>query len=117
MVAEAADRYRDIIAAVNVAGSWEGVSPKNKWDSYLMLSYCYYQMDESLVPDHLFDSLCKKLEYNPLFIGSHLYDESLISAGSGFSFISKLPPVVADIATFLCKEKHHGRRTNKRPHL
>ena len=116
LVCEASARYREILDAVVLSGSWDGVSSKDIWDLYLMLSYCYYELDESPIPDYLFDGMCKRVEYNPMWIGSHLYDASALSAGSGFHMVGKFPVIVMDIAAFLIKEKHHGRRTNKRPH-
>jgi hypothetical protein len=81
---------------------------------YLMHSYLYYVMDDPVVSDAMFDTICKRLlvELDGL---SHrhkgLVDKDLLVAGSGFNL--QFPGMVAGAAQWMHKNKKalaHGSR-------
>lgn len=73
---------------------------------YLIHSYLYYGMDDPVVSDAMFDTICKRLlvELDGLtHMHKHLVDRDLLVAGSGFSL--QLPPMVIGAAQWLHKNK------------
>lgn len=77
---------------------------------YLMLSYLYYQHDESFVPDAMFDKLCSVLlervdEAKASHHGRFIHEDSL-RAGTGFDIAGKLPEITMNAALgLLCRDK------------
>lgn len=74
---------------------------------YLMLSYLYYKLDESFVPDHVFDQLCAVLlehveEAQQTDHGRFISEDSL-SAGTGFDVVDKLPTITVNAARGLLR--------------
>ena len=69
---------------------------------YLMLSYLYYQHDESFVPDAVFDKLCSVLlERVDEAKASHhgrFISEGSLRAGTGFDIAGKLPQITMNAA-------------------
>lgn len=73
---------------------------------YLMHSYLYYVMDDPVVSDSMFDTICKRLlvELDGLsHMHKHLVDKSLLVAGSGFNL--QFPGMVVGAARYLHKNK------------
>jgi len=73
---------------------------------YLMHSYLYYQMDDPVVSDSMFDTICKRLlaELDGLtHMHKHLVDKSLLVAGSGFNL--QFPAMVVGAAQWMHKNK------------
>lgn len=67
------------------------------YDSYLEHSYRYYNLDEPIISDYEFDTLCKRLldrwdELKHPF--KHLTDESALEAGTGFQLYHKIPDYI-----------------------
>lgn len=68
-----------------------GLFKKNKnvcisW--FLLLSYAYYQLDESLCTDSFFDKMCKWMLDNYADLEhehKHLVTKEMLKAGSGFN--------------------------------
>jgi len=64
---------------------------------YLMLSYAYYKLDESPVPDLVFDKLCEVLLANfEAAQGAHhghLLSEDSLRAGTGFDVADSVPQI------------------------
>tara|TARA_A100001201_G_scaffold69292_1_gene63996 strand:- start:149 stop:442 length:294 start_codon:yes stop_codon:yes gene_type:complete len=55
---------------------------------FLMTSYLYYIKDESVIPDEVYDSLCKRLldRWNKIeHFHKHLISKEALSAGTGFN--------------------------------
>lgn len=73
---------------------------------YLIHSYLYYEMDDPLVSDAMFDTICKRLlaELEGLaHIHKPLIERDLLVAGSGFSL--KYPPMVVGAANYLQRHR------------
>jgi NAD-dependent DNA ligase len=70
---------------------------KNPVHRYLMCSYAYYQMDESILPDAEFDALAKQLlnEYDKWKDHPHCPTEDDLRAGT---YLGDFPMIV-EIAT------------------
>lgn len=80
---------------------------------YLMHSYLYYVMDDPVVSDAMFDTICKSLlaELDGLtHVHKHLVDRDLLVAGSGFNV--QFPGMVAGAARWL----HRNRKALSREH-
>jgi hypothetical protein len=73
---------------------------------YLIASYLYYQLHESILSDIAFDTLCRELfkrhaeiQTHPKLWHRHLITQDSLSAGTGFSLKpTAYPPLIADIA-------------------
>lgn len=85
---------------------------------YLMHSYLYYVMDDPVVSDAMFDTICKRLlaELDGLsHVHKPLVDPSLLVAGSGFNL--QFPGMVAGAAQWLHYNKkalaQHGSRSRR----
>ena len=72
---------------------------KNPVHRYMMCSYAYYQMDESLIPDAEFDALANQLleEYDKWKEHPHCPTEDDLRAGT---YLGEYPDIVR-IATHL----------------
>ena len=72
---------------------------KNPVHRYMMCSYAYYQMDESLIPDAEFDALAKQLleEYDKWKDHPHCPSQDNLRAGT---YLGEYPTIVK-IATHL----------------
>lgn len=104
MIYAAAERYSSVLQLAVAMGDWSLASPRDRWTCYLLLSYKYYQCDESLVPDTLFDMLCVQLLAEGLPEGAWhtaLYDESALMAGTGYHIGDKLDATLVSIANFV----------------
>lgn len=77
---------------------------------YLMLSYLYYECNESAVPDTVFDMLCarllKNLEEAQKHIHGHLISEDMLRAGTGFALKGKYPYMVRSSACCIANPGH-----------
>ena len=88
-------------------------SPKkfnNLVAKYLIHSYLYYILDESIIPDREYDELCKELLDNIDSIThphKHLLDTEALKAGSGFQLRKEdYPLIVQETAKMLlCEHK------------
>jgi hypothetical protein len=83
---------------------------------YLMHSYLYYQMDDPVVSDSMFDTICKRLlaELDGLnHMHKHLVDRSLLVAGSGFNL--QFPAMVVGAALYLHRNKKALARARQAP--
>lgn len=82
-------------------------NPKMLVSWYLVLSYAYYEMNESLVHDHVFDHICKELLSkieNFEIEHKHLYlvDAAALEAGTGHH-ITEWPSQVVSVAVGFTK--------------
>lgn len=96
---------------------WASKSPIMLWTYYLGLSYLYYTRDATLIPDPEFDNLCRYLgtigkegmkEHGAYWI-DELWDDSAISAGTGYQLGAKVPLGVMNIADVMWQKM--GQRT------
>jgi len=74
---------------------------------YLMYSYLYYEKNETIVSDDVYDKLCKKLydEWdNVKHFHKYLIDKETLTAGTGFSL--KYPLRVQEAALLLLKDNN-----------
>lgn len=77
-------------------------TPKFLVSWYLVLSYAYYELDEVLVHDHVFDAICKELlkkieNFEIDHEHLHLVDPAMLEAGSGYG-IKNYPTRVQSVA-------------------
>lgn len=101
MVLAGAARYEQVLDATIALGGWHFVKPRDRWSLYLMASYCYYELDRALMPDALFDSLCRTLLSSGLgndWWFKDLWDESALAAGSGYHTFGRIDPTQQSIA-------------------
>lgn len=101
MIHAAAARYEQILDAAIALGGWQFIKPRDRWSLYLMASYCYYELDRGLMPDALFDSLCRTLLDGGLGGGwwfKDLWDVSALTAGSGYHTFGRIDPTLQSIA-------------------
>lgn len=101
MVLAGAARYEQVLDAAIALAGWQFIKPRDRWSLYLMASYGYYELDRGLMPDTLFDSLCRTLLAGGLgddwwFRG--LWDESALAAGSGYHTFGRIDPTLQSIA-------------------
>lgn len=64
---------------------------------YLLLSYIYYEQDESITSDGFYDDVCSSLRKkwnNVEHRHKHLVDKSTLKSGSGFYLHGKFPGIV-----------------------
>ena len=75
--------------------------------TYLMASYLYYHLHESVISDHEYDSLCKRLykEYDKItHPHAYLFDKDDLKAGTGFA-ITEYPTITKVAAKLWLKDK------------
>lgn len=104
LIHTAARRYSEVLQLAVAMGDWSLASQRDMWTCYLMLSYQYYSCDKSVVPDTLFDTLCLQLLAEGLPDGAwhaELYDESALTAGTGYHIGDKLDATLVSIANFV----------------
>ncbi|MNI47103.1 hypothetical protein D3C73_1016020 [compost metagenome] len=90
-----------MLDAAIALGGWQFIKPRDRWSLYLMASYCYYEMDRGLMPDTLFDSLCRTLLTGGLggdWWFTDLWDPSALVAGSGYHTFGRIDPTLQSIA-------------------
>ena len=85
---------------------------------FLMASYQYYILDQSLISDELFDAVCKELlacwDYVH-HMHKHLLLKSDLEAGTGHRLKAEdYPEMVKNAATFLLPVAHRGKRRGKK---
>ncbi|CAH0343771.1 hypothetical protein RHI9324_05509 [Rhizobium sp. CECT 9324] len=83
---------------------------------YLMLSYLYYQLDITILPDEDYNTLCVKLIKELPSIAHrhrHLVDEDSLRAGTGYS-ITEYPTIAMSAAIRLAKEDRYLQWNKKR---
>ncbi|MNJ41667.1 hypothetical protein D3C77_365970 [compost metagenome] len=101
MIQAATARYEQVLDAAIALGGWQFIKPRDRWSLYLMASYCYYEMDRGLMPDTLFDSLCRTLLTGGLggdWWFTDLWDPSALVAGSGYHTFGRIDPTLQSIA-------------------
>lgn len=101
MVQSAAARYEHVLDAAISLGGWQFIKPRDRWSLYLMASYCYYELDRGLMPDTLFDSLCRTLLAAGIGADwwfTDLWDTSALAAGSGYHTFGRIDPTLQSIA-------------------
>jgi len=88
---------------------------QQKIRQYLVHSFLYYQLDESLIPDNLYDRICKEildLKENPndkYFIPyKDLLEESTGDSASGFS-IREYPSEIISSALHLLYQRNYSK--------
>jgi hypothetical protein len=101
MVQRAAARFEQDIDAAVVLGGWQFIKPRDRWAIYLMASHCYYELDRCVMPDALFDSLCRTLLAGGLggnWWFKDMWDPSALAAGSGYHTFGRIDPTLQSIA-------------------
>lgn len=101
MVQRAASRYEQVLDAAIALGGWLFIKPRDRLSLYLMAPYCYYELDRGLMPDTLFDSLCRMLLASCLggdWWFTDLWDVSALAAGSGYHTFGRIDPTLQSIA-------------------
>lgn len=82
----------------------------------LILSYCYYHFDTSLVEDTVYDSLCKNLLDNWDNIQhrhKHLIDEGSLRAGTLYHLKLEDYPLITRISAHELMEKEFGHHNGQ----
>ncbi len=69
--------------------SIENLSPSRCVSWYMMASYLYYQRNESIISDELYDQICEKIKRR--------IRKSDLKAGTGYT-IKKYPAIVVSAA-------------------
>lgn len=80
---------------------------------YLISSFLYYHLNESILSDHDYDRLCKTLldrygeiQSHPRLWHRRLISQSALSSGTGFSLrAADYPALLADVANELYRRK------------
>lgn len=101
MVLAGAARFEQVLDMAVQLGGWAFIKPRDRWSLYLMASYCYYELDRGLMPDVLFDSLCRTLSAGGLgddWWFKNLWDTSALAAGSGYHTFGRIDPTLQSIA-------------------
>ena len=78
----------------------ENLSPGRCVSWYMMASYLYYQRNESIISDELYDQICKKILNNYENINhphKRRIKRSDLKAGTGYT-IKKYPAIVVSAA-------------------
>lgn len=101
MVLAGAARYEQVLDTAVQLGGWAFIKPRDRWSLYLMASYRYYEMDQGLMPDALFDDLCRTLlaggpGHDWWFTA--LWCPSALAAGSGYHTFGNIDPTLQSIA-------------------
>lgn len=86
------------------------------WSNYAALSYLYYVKNESVVPDHEFDYLCRWILANYDWIkttdlNGYLEREAL-EAGTGYNIASRVTGMTKDYAEDILKA-YRGKKVAK----
>lgn len=56
-----AGRFETVLDMALLLGGWQLIKPMYRWPLYLMASYRYYELDQSLMPNVMLDYLCRTL--------------------------------------------------------
>jgi len=75
---------------------------------YLMSCYLYYELNESVLTDHEFDAICRRL-YNEFeninHQHKHLLDKDSLRASTGYT-LNDYPTIVKDAASRWLQKEH-----------
>lgn len=107
VVEDAANRLiSSVIVALQSPRGWEELHLISVTNAYVAASYLYYEQDVSLMTDSDYDGLCKylhkvgrkALKDAGVWKVDLIYNESSLSAGSGFHLHGKTPIMLVNIA-------------------
>ena len=83
---------------------------------YLITAHLYYEYDESLLPDHVFDHLCKYLSENSERMLDEgvwhlsLIDKEALDAGTGYQVAGRCPITIQNIASAMLRKPKSKRK-------
>lgn len=84
----------------------------NPVEQYLIHSYIYYVLDDSIISDHLYDALCHWMYHHYEELVSehlHLVDKDALKAGTGHHLMYLFPEDIKQKAHDLLRQE--GRRS------
>lgn len=84
----AARQLRSMIQSLEAHENWEDYSFRQMTTLYYVTSYVYYVKDQEVMPDWVYEELCKKLlhmiDQDDWYIWNHV-DRPSLEAGSGYA--------------------------------